>query len=151
MVARVYEATEVTVDFTFTEGDFAPALKVFAKGRVNSGGWSNFELGVWSYVLEPKDGILDLDFLGVPPAHGTIVTMGFVNVNVGLVLPVPGWVSGVRIHASRNEIEAILGKALPSAPSPMKPTGEGLPLPWPFPWYIPEAPAKEAHTGEHAD
>lgn len=151
MIARVYEVTEVTTDFTFSDGEHAPALKVFAKGRVNSGGWSNFELGVWSYVAEPKDGILDLDFLGEPPPQGTIVTMGFVKVNVGLVLPVPGWVKGVRVHASTNTMEAMLAAALPSTSSLIKPAGEGLPLPWPFPWFVPEAPAKEADTGVGGD
>ncbi|MBY3091697.1 hypothetical protein HFO72_12905 [Rhizobium laguerreae] len=146
MVARVYEVTAVAVDFTLTDDDHAPVLKVSAEGFANSGGWSNFELGVWSYVREPDDGILGLDFLAMPPPQGTVSTMGFVRVSAGLVLSVPGWVKGIRVHASTNQIEAMLEAALPFITPPIVPTDLGLPLPWPFPWYRPDAPAKAAST-----
>lgn len=125
MVARVYEVTAVAVDFTFSDDDQVPILKISAKGRVNSGGWSSPELGVWSYIQPPGDGILDLDFLATPPPDGTIVTMGFRNVHAGLLLPVPDWVKGVRVHASTNQMEAMLVAALPPVPAPIQPTGEG--------------------------
>lgn len=150
MVARIYDVTLVEVDFTFTDGDHAPLLKVFAKGRVNTGGWSNPELGVWSYVTAPADGVLDLDFLATPPPEGTIVTMGFNHVSTAKLLPVPTWVRGVRIHASTNHIEAMLPEAV-QRPSSLEVTvtNTAQPLPWPFPWYTP--PSKPADRGKHFD
>ncbi|MGH0218495.1 hypothetical protein NKY68_00200 [Sinorhizobium meliloti] len=149
MVARVFDVTEVLVDFTFSDGDHAPLLKVYAKGHVNTGGWSNPELGVWSYIAEPNDGVLDLDFMATPPAEGTIVTMAFTNVSAALLLPIPDWVKGVRVHASTNQMEAMLSATLPtSKSSEVKTVAGGLPLPWPFPWYV---PAKAAETGKWGD
>jgi hypothetical protein len=140
MIARTYSVLEVKIDTTLASDEglpSVPALKVSATGMVNSGGWSNPELGVWSYIDQPSDGILDMDFLANPPEPGTMVTMGFQRIPVNGLFAVPDWVQGVRIHSATNSIEARLSGPLPS--SDMKLMGDGMPLPWPFPWYRPQS------------
>ncbi len=139
MIAKIYDVTKIEVGFTFMDMEVAPLLIVSAEGRVNSGGWSNPELGSWIYIVQPADGIIDLDFYAEPPSSGTIVTAGFVSVRAHLLLPIPLWVSGVRVHASSNAMESKFREAFP--PKGAK-SVDTLPVPWPFPWFTPEVAKK---------
>jgi len=87
------------------------------------------------YIRPPADGILDLDVLAEPPTG--IVLQALIKISVARSFPVPRWVRGVRIHTSTNTME----KMLSGEPAPGKDlgAGEGYPLPWPFPWWAPEA------------
>ena len=100
-------------------------------GWVNTGGWSKPELALWIYIAPPADGILDLDFVALAPEPGTIVTQAFAKLNVKTTMPVPDWVSGVRVHGATNFIVTML-----AAPA-VKKIKDGLPTPWPFPWFTP--------------
>jgi hypothetical protein len=75
----------------------------------------------------------DLDFTALAPTG--IATMAFTPIHAAVALPVPPWVKGVRVHASTNKKEALLE----ASPGQMVMGGDGMPVPWPFPWYLPEA------------
>jgi hypothetical protein len=76
-------------------------------------------------VTQPADGILDLDFTAEAPPPGTYVTYGFVTVSASVVLRVPDWVRGVRIHASSNTLTATIG----SQAGPVSGTSD-------VPWFV---------------
>ena len=83
----------------------------------------------------PADGILNLDFVATPPSG--LVLQILSKITVAKTFPVPAWVQGIRIHSSTDQLEARLaGAPKPSAAVLM---GEGLPLPWPFPWWAPNS------------
>jgi len=96
MVARVYSVDKVSVHFTMSGDEGAPALAIRTEGWVISGGWSGAQLAPWSYISPPADGVLDIDFLAEPPDPGTNVTYGFQPV-VGVTLAPPG------VSSSRSE------------------------------------------------
>ena len=97
------------------------------------------DLSPWMYIKPPADGILDLDFVAEPPSG--LVLQVFCKIGVVKAFPVPAWVRGVRVHSSTNSVEAKL-KGAPAKPSKAALTGEGYPLPWPFPWWAPKAKAQ---------
>lgn len=138
MIARIYDVAGAVAYSTLMGLDGVPMMVVAAIGHVNSGGWSAPELAPWSYIDVAPGGIVDFDFLMNAPVPGTIVSDGFVEVGATILLPIPDWVKGVRIHASTNDKVAMLN-ANPAAD--IRPQG-GLPLPWPFPWFKPQAPRK---------
>lgn len=101
-----------------------PTIALQVRGSVNTTAWTQPTLVPCSYTNRPDDGILDLDFQATAPTgrpHQTIETL------FGLLLMViPRWVAGVRVHSSTNSMASSL--------SPL--AGDlagGLSLP-PFPW-----------------
>jgi hypothetical protein len=134
-IAKVYSIREVKIGFTLSTDGAPPAMTVDATGMVNSGGWSQPELGVWMYIVPPADGILSMDFMATPPSPGTIVTMGFTEVHAQLLMPVPSWVKGVRVHGATNSVEQMLDGTLPMIGGDF--------VPWPWPWWKPDLPAAE--------
>jgi hypothetical protein len=124
MRSRVYSVQTVSVN---AAGPHAPAghIHVAASGMVNSSGWSAPSLDPLIYVTQPADGILDLDFTAEAPPPGTYVTYGFVTVSASVVLRVPDWVRGVRIHASSNTLTATIG----SQAGPVSGTSD-------VPWFV---------------
>jgi hypothetical protein len=113
-----------------------PAISVSANGWVTTSGWTRPDLSPRMYIMPPADGILDLDFVAEPPSG--IVLQVLCQICVAKSFPVPAWVRGVRVHTSTNSIEAMLERAPPKASDAVL-MGEGLPLPWPFPWWAPKA------------
>lgn len=107
-----------------------------ASGNVVTGGWRNPTLVPWMYTRQPADGMLDLDFLANSPWPDEPVTRHLTRIDSPpIAMSVPGWVKGVRVHAAHQSYaEARLEQDLPAAPVPL---GEGMPLPWPFPWFVP--------------
>ncbi|ESX30063.1 hypothetical protein X763_29535 [Mesorhizobium sp. LSHC432A00] len=81
------------------------------------------------------DGILDLDLVASQPMG--LVLEVITTIGVAKAFPVPAWVVGVRVHSSTNEIEAKIEGA--SVPTKASMSGEGLPVPWPFPWWVPKS------------
>jgi hypothetical protein len=96
-----------------------PDLVIVATGEVPSTGWSDVVLSPYIYITPPADGIWDFDFIGKPPT-------GIVN---SVILPVsasfevadvdlasfwgPGQpLTGVRIHARANSLDAQIGSSL---------------------------------------
>jgi hypothetical protein len=127
----IYRIDEVYAEWSFkgVRGTL-PTIALQVRGSVNTTGWTQPTLVPRTYTHAPADGILDLDFDAAAPtgiAHQTVTTI------FGLLLMlVPQWVAGVRVHSSTNFMESALsvmarGESLP----------ESLPLPWPFPWVWP--------------
>ena len=70
------------------------------------------------------------------PPTGLVLQV-ITKISVTKVMLVSAWVIGVRVHSSTNELEALIaGAAKPTAAAL---AGEGMPLPWPFPWWVPKA------------
>ena len=134
-MSRVYSVDAVRVEWLMTIPEMPPAISVSAEGQVPTSGWSHPDLSPWVYIVPPKDGILDLDFIASPPTG--LALQVFTKIGVTKAFPVPPWVVGVRVHSSTNSVEAKPEGA--RASSAMDPKAEGWPLPWPFPWYVPKA------------
>ncbi|MFC3320719.1 hypothetical protein [Mesorhizobium cantuariense] len=134
-MSRVYSVDDVHVEGLMVIPENPPAISVSARGWVPTSGWSHPDLAPWMYIVPPKDGILDLDFVATPPTG--LVLQVFTRISVTKAFPVPGWVVGVRVHSSTNAVEDKIHGA--AAPSPAAISGEGMPLPWPFPWWAPKS------------
>lgn len=134
-MSRVYSVDAAHVESLIAIPENPPAIAVSASGWVPTSGWSRPDLSPWMYIQPPDDGILDLDFVAEAPSG--IVLQVFSKISVAKSFPIPGWVRGVRIHASTNYVEATLESAATQPEVALM--GEGLPLPWPFPWWAPKA------------
>lgn len=133
MQARIYSVELVEVEELIVIPELPRAISMKAVGKATTAGWTAPELALWMYIHPPTDGILDLDFVATAPSG--IVIPVLVPICVTVSIPVPPWVIGVRVHAASNEME----RKIPGAggASIAMPSGEGLPLPWPFPWWHP--------------
>lgn len=129
MQSRVYKVLEVHVEALMGIPENPPAFAVSAKGQVSTTGWTNPTLAPVMYIVPPADGILDMDFQATAP-NGNVLPM-ISPISVTQAFPVPRWVKGFRIHSAANAMEAPLdGRSIEA----LQAMGEGLPLPWPFPW-----------------
>ena len=140
MQFRIYSVTEAQAETLSSVPGGPHAISVSAKGWVPTSGWSHPALNPWVYIVPPKDGVLDLDFVATPPTG--MVLQVFTRIGVITAFPVPAWVRGVRVHASQGDVVAMLGAELDPAVD-AKLFGEGLPVPWPFPWFVPRAKKPE--------
>ncbi len=134
-MSRIYQIEKIEIESLIVIPEIPPVITVSAEGWTVTSGWSQPELAPWMYIMPPKDGILDLDFIATPPTGIALQVLTRIAVTMAFV--VPDWVQGVRIHASQNNMTA-MPKTSPQ-PTPVSPTGEGLPLPWPFPWWAPKS------------
>ena len=82
-----------------------PQLLVNAVGTVSSGGWKNPSLDRRYYVTPPADGIQDYDFTAVPPV-GPAIQVILPTAAQDVIVDIPAWLKGVRIHSATNNIEA---------------------------------------------
>jgi len=135
MASRIYSVDEVGVAAVAGGAGDLPAISMSASGLVPTSGWTRPEFGPWMYITPPADGILDLDFMATAPTG--IVLQVFSKICLCATFPVPQWVVGVRVHTSTNIVEArIAGKAHPFEARML---ADGLPVPWPFPWWAPKS------------
>lgn len=105
MTKKILTVKSVDVGFSFSNGETPPLLVIVAKGIVNTSGWTSAELASWLYIELPADGILDFEFIGQEPAPGSIVLQRVAEIeSQPLLISLPGWVKGVRVHASGNHI-----------------------------------------------
>lgn len=105
MTKKILTVKSVDVGFSFSNGETPPLLVIVAKGIVNTSGWTSAELASWLYIELPADGILDFEFIGQEPAPGSIVLQRVAEIeSQPLLISLPGWVKGVRVHASSNHI-----------------------------------------------
>lgn len=119
MDAKVLEVTNASVSL------HGGNIKIDAEGKVNSTGWSNARFVPYIYIVAPPDGIYDFDLVATAPTG--IVQWTISIVKASLEMPAIPQMKGVRIHGANGAVEALL-------PRGIVPAGEGLPLPWPFPW-----------------
>lgn len=82
-----------------------PQLLISAVGTVSSGGWKNPSLDRRHYIAPPSDGILDYDFSASPPV-GTAIQVILPIAAQDVLVEIPLWLKGVRIHSATNQVEA---------------------------------------------
>lgn len=132
-MVRVYDVQSAVIKILKSD---PPQIVVSASGRTSSTGWTNPKLGAWYYFDVPKDGIQDFDFTADEPAGISLPVLTPVSADAVITRdPANYWgkgkpLKGVRIHARTNTIE----QKLEERSELFDPLGEGLPLPWPFPW-----------------
>jgi hypothetical protein len=134
-MSRIYSVEDLRVESLIVIPENPPAISVSASGWVPTSGWTHPELAPWMYISPPSDGVLDLDFVATAPTG--IVLQVFSKIGTVKTFPIPNWVVGVRVHTSTNDMQATIGGA--KNPSHASLMGEGLPLPWPFPWWAPKS------------
>lgn len=117
-------------------------MVVTSVGLVHSTGWTRSELSLLLPFIEPADGIQELDFYAEPPnprkrtapieppVQAELTIYGDIANYWGKGKPL----KGVRVHSRANSVEA------PIEQGDYAIAGEGMPLPWPFPWDV-EKPA----------
>ena len=133
--SRIYAVEKADLGTPIVQPDTPPAISISAIGTVATSGWTHPALTPWAYITAPADGMLDLDFVASPPTGLALMVIS--TISVGKTILLPDWVRGVRIHASRNQIEAKLDEAAVAA---VKSTNSAnWPLPWPFPFWAPKA------------
>lgn len=127
-MSRVYKVASVQAQIVKSN---PPALVVCAIGAVSSSGWKNPALSPWVYIVPPADGIYDFDFVATPPDGISFPVITPIAV-ADVFLDPPRGLKGVRIHATANNLEALIDHKLaaefPDAGA--KPLGDGT-APWP--------------------
>lgn len=93
----------IAVKFSFPVG--GGKVLISAAGIVNTSGWSGEVISPRVYIIPPKDGIWDFDFLADPPSGQVLQVQLPVAANG--VFAAPDWLKGVRVHAagSNNYVE----------------------------------------------
>jgi len=104
-----------------------PLLLLQAKGRVNTGGWSNGRLSPHVYINSPNDGIWDFSFIATMPSGPAIQVLSAIDSSL-VMLSMPEWCKGVRVHGSTNSIETSTVSAA------LAPDGLVVMNRVPFPW-----------------
>jgi hypothetical protein len=135
MQSRIYSVQTALIENLIVIPERPRAVVVSAKGTVVTLGWTQADLVPWMYIVRPKDGILDLDFVATPPTENAIQLLS--PIGVLKAFSVPNWLRGIRVHSSQNEIETMLAEDILS--KNVASATEGWPLPWPFPWWSPGA------------
>lgn len=102
--ARIYEVTDIKLNILKTN---PPQLRIMAKGKVTSSGWSNPQLIQFNYIQPPPDGIYDFDFVATRPTGIVLTVISDVRTSY-VVAPLPKDLKGVRIHSKRNNKVAML-------------------------------------------
>jgi hypothetical protein len=125
MRARVHSIDEVRLSL-FTADDLHAA--VIAIGKVGSLGWSDPVLVPFAYVSVPTDGILELDFCAMSPLRTDARLVAPAPISASVCIPVPPWVKGVRVHASKNFAES--GDGVEKVPATKARTQDWIPWPW---------------------
>ena len=99
-MSRVYSIDDVQVEKLVTTPEIPSIIYVSATGQVPTTGWSHPDLAPFVYIVPPKDGILDMDFVATPPSG--LALQLFTKIAVAKAFPVPRWVVGVSRSASWN-------------------------------------------------
>ncbi len=73
-----------------------------AFGRAPTSGWKNAHLIPYIYIMPPSDGIWDFDLVATAPDGISLQVISPISADP-LVIQVPAWFKGVRVHASSNE------------------------------------------------
>jgi hypothetical protein len=98
-----------SVKLALLEKSEPPQLAITAQGTVPTPGWRAPELIPYVYIQPPPDGMYDFDFVAEPPEGITPQVLTPIAVR-HTVQSAPVDLIGVRIHASMNSQEAILGE-----------------------------------------
>ena len=103
-MAKALNVEKVSLHIVRTKSD---SLAIWAVGSVTSSGWTNARLSPYYYITPPADGIYDFDLEATPPTGIALAVIS--PIAATLVVPtLPSWLKGVRIHASANNLQALL-------------------------------------------
>ena len=102
---RLYKVNNVHIHLVNSN---PTSLIICVIGSATTSGWSRVELGAWVYITPPADGIYDFDLMAAPPTGIALDVITPVAVATAFPKP-PVGLKGVRIHASANKIEALIG------------------------------------------
>jgi hypothetical protein len=106
MQARILEVTSASV--VRVNGG---SVFIVSEGAVTTSGWRNPELQPRIYLKPPSDGIWDWDFVATPPQGIVLQVITRIAAQSAHFVP-PGWMRGVRVHASSNAVESMLQEAI---------------------------------------
>ncbi len=80
-----------------------PMLLLCAEGYAATSGWRNPQLIARHYVSPPADGILDFDFVALPPDGIVLPALTRIRAET-LFSPVPEWARAVRVHSANDTV-----------------------------------------------
>ncbi len=106
MTQKILEVTAIADLIVLTS--LPPKLQINASGHVTSTGWTNAQLIPYVYIQAPPDGIYDFDFVAEPPDEVAAQAISAIEASY-LWDAFPEGLKGVRIHASTNSLEKLLG------------------------------------------
>lgn len=106
MQARILEVTSASV--VRVNGG---SVFIVSEGTVTTSGWRNPELQPRIYLRPPSDGIWDWDFVATPPQGIVLQVVTRIAAQSVNFVP-PGWMRGVRVHASNNAVDAMPQESL---------------------------------------
>ena len=81
-------------------------LMLSATAQTASTGWHSGQLIPWVYMTEPEDHIMDFDFYGRIPTYFSQLGEGILKANI--VIELPQWAIGYRIHTADQAIHQVL-------------------------------------------
>lgn len=109
----IYEVSNATATL-HDDGFSTKFVYVTVAGSVRTSGWSDLRLLPRIHVVEPADGIWDIDVVGEPatgPALQIITPVALADTFIA-----PPWLKGVRLHSETNALAAeIASYAEPAA------------------------------------
>ncbi len=101
---KIYEIIDVQISILKSK---PPMLSITASGNVTTGGWTNPVLVPYIYVVPPKDGMYEFDFIADRPTG--IVTQVITPIAASVIMEeIPKDLIGVRIHSSSNSKETAI-------------------------------------------
>jgi len=81
-------------------------LMLTSTAETHSTGWHSGQLIPWVYMTEPEDKIMDFDFYGRIPTYFSQLGQGILKANI--VIELPQWAIGYRIHTSHEDAHVVL-------------------------------------------
>jgi hypothetical protein len=101
----IYKVDSVTITYIKKN---PPEYRIDATGKTRTAGWSSPNLSGVVYVQAPLDGIYDYNFVAEPPSGVSVQVETPISAQKALG-KMPKGFRGVRVHASSNKREALLG------------------------------------------
>ena len=101
---KVLEVTEISLSIYKTN---PPILNIHAEGVVRTSGYTNGRLVPYVYVMPPRDGIWDFDFVADKPDDPAKQVLCPIATDY-MWHNYPEDLKGVRIHSSTNSLEKML-------------------------------------------
>ncbi len=84
-----------------------PILQIEALGEVNSGGWTQGTLLPYVYIVPPKDGIYEFDFVALAPTGPATRALEDIEASYDW-RDFPKDLKGVRVHGAENSKETLI-------------------------------------------
>lgn len=117
---------------------------IAAQGQTQTGGWSDARLVIHAVTDIPADGMIDIDVVALPPSPHSVVEQVLTDLHAVTLLALPSWVRGARVISQAGPVQARVVGA--PGPGPYRPL-DGLPVPWPFPWWHKPGLHTESRSG----